>query len=59
MVNNTLEHIKIDGSGKKIKQDISGYGKFDLFDCEINNIRGTKEFSIQFESIKSKFNKSQ
>ena len=49
-----LEYLKSDESGKKIKQDTSEWGESNIIDCGINNIRGTKEFSIQFESIKSK-----
>ena len=59
LVMKTLEYLKSDASGKKIKQDTSEWGEQNFIDCGINNIRGTKEFSIQFESIKSKWNKSQ
>ena len=59
LVMKTLEHITTDESGKKIKEDVSGGEEYIAFDCEINNIRGTKEFSSQFESIKSKLKKAQ
>ena len=59
LVMKTLEYLKSDASGKKIKQDTSEWGEQNFIACGINNIRGTKEFSIQFESIKSKWNKSQ
>ena len=59
LVMNVLEYTKTDESGKKIKQDVTDHGKLVLYECEINNIRGTQEFSSQFKSIKSKWNKSQ
>ena len=59
LVMKTSERITTDESGKKIKEDVSGGEEYIAFDCEINNIRGTKEFSSQFASIKSKWNKSQ
>ena len=59
LVLKTLEQINTDESGKKIKQDVSKIEDIFLYDCNINNIRGTKAFSSQFESIKSKLNKAQ
>ena len=43
--------------GKKIKQDVSGLGSFEIIECKISNIRETKEFSAQSEHIKKMFNK--
>ena len=59
LVMKTLEQINTDESGKKIKQDVSKIEDIFLYDCNINNIRGTKAFSSQFESIKSKLKKAQ
>ena len=43
--------------GNKIKEDVSEWGENELFQCNINNIRETKEFSDQLEHIKKMFNK--
>ena len=56
LVMKTLEQITTDESGKKKKQDVSEGEEYIVYDCNINNIRGTKEFYSQFESIKSKLN---
>jgi hypothetical protein len=58
LVMKLLEQINTDESGKKIKQDVLSEDDL-LYDCNINNIRVTKEFSNQFASIKSKWKKSQ
>ena len=52
-----LEYSKIDKHGNKIKEDVSEWGEIELFQCKINNIRETKEFSDQLEHIKKMFNK--
>ena len=51
------EAILIDDSGNKIKQDVTGWPPFKITDCNINNIRETKEFSAQSEHIKRMFSK--
>ena len=45
--------------GKKKKHDVSEWGETEYVACEVGKIRGTKEFSNQFASIKSKWGKSQ
>ena len=52
-----LEYYTIDKQGNKIKEDVSEWGEIELFQCKINNIRETKEFSDQLEHIKKMFNK--
>ena len=52
-----LEYYTIDKQGNKIKEDVSEWGENELFQCKINNIRETKEFSDQLEHIKKMFNK--
>ena len=52
-----LEYSKIDKHGNKIKEDVSEWGEIEYFECKINNIRETKEFSDQLEHIKKMFNK--
>jgi len=52
-----LEFYTIDKHGNKIKEDFSEWGEIELFECKINNIRETKEFSDQLEHIKKMFNK--
>ena len=51
------EYYLIDASGNKIKQDVNGWSLFKPNDCNISNIRETKEFSAQLEHIKKMFNK--
>ena len=59
LVMKTSERITTDESGKKIKQDVSEDEEYITYDCNINNIRGTKEFSSQLKNIKLKLKKAQ
>ena len=52
-----LEYSKIDKHGNKIKEDVSEWGEFELFECKIGNIKETQEFSDQLEHIKKRLNK--
>ena len=52
-----LEYYSADKKGNKIKEDVSEWGEFELFECKIGNIKETKEFSDQLEHIKKRLNK--
>ena len=53
----TKEFYLIEDSGNKIKQDVTGWPPFKITNCNISNIRGTKEFSNQSKHIKRMFSK--
>ena len=52
-----LEYYSADKKGNKIKEDVSEWGEFELFECKIGNIKETQEFSDQLENIKKRLNK--
>ena len=52
-----LEYYSADKKGNKIKEDVSEWGEFELFECKIGNIKETQEFSDQLEHFKKMFNK--
>ena len=52
-----LEYYSDDKKGNKIKEDVSEWGEFELFECKISNIKETQEFSDQLEHFKKRLNK--
>ena len=52
-----LEYYSDDKKGNKIKEDVSEWGEFELFECKIGNIKETQEFSDQLEHFKKRLNK--